>query len=176
MFLFFDENICCGCSLEAPRRGASNEYLQHTFCREIRKISILFAGINVPYLPQFDITDGSCGNCDQLRGNGNRHTQISNPLNLYHTRGKTSRQQINNIFFLYSSQKIGFGISCKLSPKETIWMKCQRLFPGKNNKNISNCHLLKFLPSMLNVKPIFTGSRFNAIFTERSRSNSNDKK
>ena len=30
-FLFLDENICCGYSLEAPRRGASNEYPQHMF-------------------------------------------------------------------------------------------------------------------------------------------------
>ena len=30
-FLFLDENICCGYSLEAPRRGASNEYTQHMF-------------------------------------------------------------------------------------------------------------------------------------------------
>ena len=46
-FLFLDENICCGYSLEAPRRGtsneypqrgASNEYPQHMFRPEIRKI------------------------------------------------------------------------------------------------------------------------------------------
>ena len=37
-FLFLRENICCGYSLEAPRRGASNEYPQHMFFREIRKI------------------------------------------------------------------------------------------------------------------------------------------
>ena len=30
-FLFLDENICCGYSLEAPHRGASNEYPQHMF-------------------------------------------------------------------------------------------------------------------------------------------------
>ena len=30
-------------------------------------------------------------------------------------------------------------------------MKCQSLFSGKNEKNISNCHLLNILPSMLNV-------------------------
>ena len=32
-FLFLNENICCGYSLEAPRRGASNEYPQHMFSR-----------------------------------------------------------------------------------------------------------------------------------------------
>ena len=30
-FLFLHENIHCGYSLEAPRRGASNEYPQHMF-------------------------------------------------------------------------------------------------------------------------------------------------
>ena len=37
-FLFLDENICCGYSLEAPRRGASNEYHNICFRQEIRKI------------------------------------------------------------------------------------------------------------------------------------------
>ena len=30
-------------------------------------------------------------------------------------------------------------------------MKCQSLFSGKNKKNISKCHLLKVLPSMLSL-------------------------
>ena len=29
LFLFLDENIRCGYSLEAPQQGASNEYTQH---------------------------------------------------------------------------------------------------------------------------------------------------
>ena len=36
-FLFLDENICCGYSLEAPRRGASNEYPQHMFSSRNKK-------------------------------------------------------------------------------------------------------------------------------------------
>ena len=34
------KNLCCGCSLEPPRRGDSNEYPQHmlTFYEEISKI------------------------------------------------------------------------------------------------------------------------------------------
>ena len=48
-------------------------------------------------------------------------------------------------FFLFF-QKTGFGISCKLSPLETICMKCQILFSWKNKKNISKCRLLKILP------------------------------
>ena len=30
-------------------------------------------------------------------------------------------------------------------------MKCHILFPGKNKKNISKCHLLKILPRVLSV-------------------------
>ena len=37
-------------------------------------------------------------------------------------------------YFSYFSQKIGFDISCKLSPKETICMNCQSLFSGENKK------------------------------------------
>ena len=36
-FLFLDENICCGYSLEAPHRGASNEYPQHMFSSRNKK-------------------------------------------------------------------------------------------------------------------------------------------
>ena len=41
-------------------------------------------------------------------------------------------------YFSYFSQKTGFDISCKLSPMQTICMRCQILFPGKNKKNIIN--------------------------------------
>ena len=37
---------------------------------------------------------------------------------------------------------------------ETICMKCQILFSGKN-ENISKCHLLKILPRVLNIKATF---------------------
>ena len=37
-------------------------------------------------------------------------------------------------YFSYFYRKIGFAISCKLSPQETICMKCQSLFSGKNKK------------------------------------------
>ena len=38
------------------------------------------------------------------------------------------------MFFSYFSKKIGFDILCKLSPQETICMKCQSLFSGNNKK------------------------------------------
>ena len=49
-----------------------------------------------------------------------------------------------------------FEISCKLSPKETIYMKFQSLFSGKIKKNISKCRLLKFLPMMFDMKRYFS--------------------
>ena len=36
-FLFLNKNICCGYSLEAPQRGASNEYPQHMFSLRNKK-------------------------------------------------------------------------------------------------------------------------------------------
>ena len=68
-------------------------------------------------------------------------------LPTYHVIGKFSRRQIGDIFS-YFSQKIGFDISCQLSPKETIGMKCQNLFSGKTEKNTSKCCLLNLFPSM----------------------------
>ena len=42
-FLFLDDNIRCWYSLEAPRRGASNEYPQHMFSlRNKKEISIFW--------------------------------------------------------------------------------------------------------------------------------------
>ena len=40
--------------------------------------------------------------------------------------------------FLFYSEKKGFDISCKLSPLETICMKRESLFSGKNNTNMIN--------------------------------------
>ena len=43
-------------------------------------------------------------------------------------------------------------------PENKTWhfMKCQILFSEKNKKNISVCHLLKILPSMLSMKQLCT--------------------
>ena len=62
------------------------------------------------------------------------------------------QQTTNWWYFSYFSMKTGFYISCKLSSKETICMKWQILFSGKNKKNISKCRLLKILPRVLSVK------------------------
>ena len=49
-FLFLHENICCGYSLEAPYRGASNEYPQHMFLWRNKKDISIFRMKKTPYL------------------------------------------------------------------------------------------------------------------------------
>ena len=41
-------------------------------------------------------------------------------------------------FYYYFSEKTGFDISFKLSPVETIYMKCQILFSGKKMSSAEN--------------------------------------
>ena len=45
-----------------------------------------------------------------------------------------TQQTTNWWYFSHFSQEAGFYISCKLSAMETICVKCQNLFPGKNKK------------------------------------------
>ena len=49
ILLFLDKNICCGYSLEASRRGASNEYPQHMFSLRNKKNIDTFLLKKVPY-------------------------------------------------------------------------------------------------------------------------------
>ena len=47
-------------------------------------------------------------------------------------------------------------ISCKLSPVETICMKCQRIVSGKNKKTNSKCRITKtYLYNFDPLKPHF---------------------
>ena len=62
-------------------------------------------------------------------------------------------------YFSYFSQKTGYDISCKLSPKETICMKCRILFSGKNKKNIINLSSAENAQRVVKVK-------LNACFLE----------
>ena len=65
--------------------------------------------------------------------------------------GKISSDNILQCFILIFSQKTRFDILCKLSPLETICMKCQILFSGKNKKNVMNLLFAEFACSMLSV-------------------------
>ena len=50
------------------------------------------------------------------------------------------------IFFSSFPRKQVLTFHAKVSLLETTCMECQNLFFGKNEKNISKCYLLKFLP------------------------------
>ena len=54
-------------------------------------------------------------------------------------------------YFSYFSMKKGFDISCKLSPLETICLKCRILFSGKNEKNVINLSSSESAHSMVSV-------------------------
>ena len=67
-------------------------------------------------------------------------------------------------YFSYFPQKIGFGISCKLSPRETICLKCQNLFSGKSKKNIILC-VCRIAHRMVTVNVLFKCSIKDKIFS-----------
>ena len=56
------------------------------------------------------------------------------------------------ILFLIFPRKGDLTFHANLSPLEAICMKCQNLFSGENNKNISIHHLLKALRRVLSTK------------------------
>ena len=64
---------------------------------------------------------------------------------------KISADDILEYFPYFFTKKIGLGTSCKLSPKETICMKCQILFSRKNKKNIMRLSSAEFAHSMGSV-------------------------
>ena len=66
--------------------------------------------------------------------------------------GKNFSRQYLEIFFFNFSYKIEFDTSCKLSPKETICMKCQILFSMKNKKNITSLSSAESALSVVSVK------------------------
>ena len=70
---------------------------------------------------------------------------LSCPLILNMLGKKFHQITLSNIHF-YFIQKIGFDVSCKLSLKATICMKCLILLSGKKKKKIRNepsiCYLL----------------------------------
>ena len=56
-FLFLNENICCGYSLEAPCQGASNEYPQHMFSLRNKKNIMWIPPLICSYV---SLVDNSC--------------------------------------------------------------------------------------------------------------------
>ena len=62
--------------------------------------------------------------------------------------GKNFSKMIFWNIFLIFLQIIGFAVSCT----ETIHMKHESLFSGKNKKNISKYHLLNLVQKVVKVK------------------------
>ena len=58
--------------------------------------------------------------------------------------------------FSYFPQKTGFDISCKLSPMETICIKCQIMFSGKNKKNVIILSSAELAQRVVKVKQLVT--------------------
>ena len=72
------------------------------------------------------------------------------------TLGKIFSGRRFEIFFFFS-QNTGYDSSCKLSPKETICMKCKILFSGKNKKNIINLLSAENAQRVVKVNTYFIG-------------------
>ena len=106
-FLLLDEYICAGYSLEAPHRGASNEYPQHMFLLRNKKDISIFRMKKAPYLLL----------CCLQRPHISEFIRTWLMLIML---GKKFRRQCFQIFFSYLSQKIGFDSSCKLSHGHTL--------------------------------------------------------
>ena len=60
-----------------------------------------------------------------------------------------SRRHFDIYIFLFFAENISFDILCKLVK---ICMKCQRLFSGKNNKNIINLSSAEFAQRVVKFK------------------------
>ena len=65
--------------------------------------------------------------------------------------GKNFSRNFEIFFLFFFSKKIGFDTACKLSPLETICMKCQSLFLGEKMRQISMSLLLN-LPRVIKFK------------------------
>ena len=68
------------------------------------------------------------------------------------------------VFFLNFSEKIGFDISCKLFPEETICIKCWSLFPGKNIAKTYPYSFDPLKPHFYIVKLVFAGYTLFFLF------------
>ena len=83
--------------------------------------------------------------------------KITNFLNIYHSLGKILNRRHFEIYFFFifpRKHDLTFHANClqwRQSPMETICMKHQILFSGKNKKKISKYRLLKFLPSVISI-------------------------
>ena len=77
----------------------------------------------------------------------------NNILNLYRLLADSADNKLV-IFFLIFPRKTGSDISCKLSPMETICMRCQILFSGENERYFKMLSCEKILPREPRLKNV----------------------
>ena len=82
------------------------------------------------------------------------------------TLGKNFSSQHFEIFCLFFLKK-GFDSSCKLSPKETICMKCQSLCSGKKNTKNINLSSAEFAQRGVKVKREYAMLMFMASYKNK---------
>ena len=103
-FLFLHENICCGYSLEAPRRGASNGYPQHMFSWRNKK--------NTMWIPPLIC---SYGLYSVLLPHGNQcsitKTRLFKCIESFTTKKWKCLDENSDIFFLFLLKNIDCGYS-----------------------------------------------------------------
>ena len=64
---------------------------------------------------------------------------------------KISADDTFKSLFLFFPEKKSFDISCKLSPKQTICMKCQSLLSVKNTNNVISLLPAVFSQRIINI-------------------------
>ena len=75
------------------------------------------------------------------------HTCISAKcvsFNLYQSLGFSEDEKLVILFLFFPGNRIWHFV-------QVIWMKGQNLFPGKNKKYLSKCHMLKIIPRVLSM-------------------------
>ena len=128
---FYRHNIsCCGFSLEAPHQGNSTEY-RYPQLRKMKKYLLI------------------------LLSKSFRKSVFFGSIFFYS--GEIFSRQHFEVFFLFFPRfwffmQIISDISCKLSPLETIFMKCLILFSGKNKKNITNLSSIELTQRVVKIK------------------------
>ena len=83
-----------------------------------------------------------------------RTSSSSSDQSLQQQTGKLSMlsKNFSRRHFEIFSQKIGFCISCKLSPEKTICMKCQRLYYWEKQENIISLSSAEFTHRVVKAK------------------------
>ena len=84
-FLFLNENIYCGYSLEVPRWGTTNEYPQHMFSLRNKKNITWIHPLICSYVKHFKLTPWASGSALWPGGlGGNFSLEKSNMFNIYY--------------------------------------------------------------------------------------------